>query len=474
MVAGHPWMTGTPIPLDLPRVQLCWIQKEAMEEVLNGGPWYVGGFVIGLDKWTPNFSPLSLDGISAPIWVRLPHLPLQCWDETNITRIISSIGTPLLLDGNMFRWGRREFARACVRVKLNSKLPNGIFVEGIHGKFYQKFEFENLSSICFKCGRIGHKDVVCPKVFQNLDLNKKEVHKENSLVEDRSYGPWMHVKFKPHRKTKSIKRNYHSNQGAEFQPARRNSDHRPLKTVQNSEGKTAEIKGGDEVAVSINSNLLVKPNIDQNTNLEYNQSIAVESTDVQHNLPEISEFQKSNFEFPQIMEADKVVEELKLDFTPTSSDEQTAVIQSGIEGNLEFQNPQTLEAVEELLEEEKTGFTPSKAAKNSSIIADNNTIRDGLSNTISPSSTINLKFKKTVLVKNKKGSSLELISSGSKHKLFKELRELGPVKDQNRRRIIDHKEKNDLKCSSQTFQGLRDPKISVQPTKPEETLNWKF
>ncbi|PKU72700.1 RNA exonuclease 1 [Dendrobium catenatum] len=134
---------------------LCSFQShEAMEEVLNGGPWFIGGFVVGLDKWSPNFSPNSLDGVSCPIWVRLPHLPLHCWDESNITRIASRIGTPLLLDGNMFRWGRREFAKAYIRVNLNSKLPSGIWVEGLHGRFIQKFEYENLSSLRFKCGRI--------------------------------------------------------------------------------------------------------------------------------------------------------------------------------------------------------------------------------------------------------------------------------------------------------------------------------
>ncbi|PKU82313.1 hypothetical protein MA16_Dca005318 [Dendrobium catenatum] len=118
---------------------------EAMEEVFNGGPWFVAGFVVGLDKWSPNFSPNSLDGVSSPIWVCLPHLPLHCWDESNITRIISIIGTPLLLDGNMFRWGRREFAISYIWVNLNSKLPSGIWVEGLHGRFFQKFEYENLS-----------------------------------------------------------------------------------------------------------------------------------------------------------------------------------------------------------------------------------------------------------------------------------------------------------------------------------------
>ncbi|PKU80190.1 hypothetical protein MA16_Dca011936 [Dendrobium catenatum] len=147
---------------------LCSFQShEAMEEVLNGGPWFVGGFVVSLDKWSPNFSPNSLNGISSPIWVLLPHLPLHCWDESNITRIVSRIRTPFLLDGNMFRWGKREFARACIQVNLNSKLPHGIWIEGLHGKFFQNFEYENLSSLCFNCGRIGHIDSVCPNSSHN-------------------------------------------------------------------------------------------------------------------------------------------------------------------------------------------------------------------------------------------------------------------------------------------------------------------
>ncbi|PKU67023.1 hypothetical protein MA16_Dca025991 [Dendrobium catenatum] len=430
MVAGHPWTTGTPIPLDLPCVQLCWIQKEAIEEVLNGGAWYVGGFFIGLDKWTPNFSPYSLNGISSPIWVHLPHLPLHCWEETNITRIISSIGTPLLLDGNMFRWGRREFARACVRVKLNSKLPSGIWVEGIHGKFFQKIEFENLSSICFKCGKIGHKGVVCPNGFQNSDLINKEVPKEPLLVEDSSYGPWMHVKFKSKRKTKSVKRDYHLNHGADFQPVRRfyggsNSDRLPLKVALNLVENTAEIKGRDEVAVSLNSDLLIEPDIAHNTNFETINRDEDDSTEIQHSIAEILEFQNSNFEIPQIMEADKAVEELNPDFSINNTVGQIAVIPTcmpKIAEDLNIQIPQTMEAVMEKFEKEKILFlTPSKAANTSGNFSINDKIRYVFSNSISPSSSISLKFKKIGLLKNKKGSSLELFPSGSKHKLFKEL-----------------------------------------------------
>ncbi|PKU83443.1 integrator complex subunit 11 [Dendrobium catenatum] len=139
---------------------------EAMEGVLSGGPWYVRGYIVGLDKWTVDFSPTSLKGLSSPIWVRMPHLPLYCWDDINITCIASMVGTPLFLDGNMFQWSKREFARVCVRVALDKQLPLGILVEGTEGRFFQNLEYEIISSFCFECGKIGHIIEECEIIFE--------------------------------------------------------------------------------------------------------------------------------------------------------------------------------------------------------------------------------------------------------------------------------------------------------------------
>ncbi|PKU73960.1 hypothetical protein MA16_Dca022703 [Dendrobium catenatum] len=203
----------------------------------------------------------------------------------------------------------------------------------------------------------------------------------------------------------------------------------------------------------------------------------LESTDIQHKLPKILGFKKSNFESPQVMESNKGIKELKLVFNLTKLVHQTAIIQTGIEGNLEFQTPQTLEAVEETFvsmdisnNSEKLNFqipqeleavmeevekeqvavlTPSRAENNSEKPTYNDILRDCFSNSKSPSSTISLKFNKTIFLKDKKGPSLELFSS--KPKLFKELQGLGPVKDQTRRRIADHKVKNIWRSSSQNL-----------------------
>ncbi|KAI0519701.1 hypothetical protein KFK09_007159 [Dendrobium nobile] len=140
-------------------------------------PWL--GQVIGLDKWSSNFNPNSLKGISTPLWIRLPNLPLHCWDEVNICRIASLVGKPYLLDGNMFQWSRREFARICVRVPLDMKLPNRVWVEGLNGKFFQKILYEGITNICSKCGFIDHKSDKC--IEANLSKGTisvdNEVHK---------------------------------------------------------------------------------------------------------------------------------------------------------------------------------------------------------------------------------------------------------------------------------------------------------
>ncbi|XP_028556870.1 uncharacterized protein LOC114581249 [Dendrobium catenatum] len=201
---------------------LCsFYNNESLEAVFNNGPWFVNGKIIGMDKWSPNFDPSSLKGLSAPIWIRLPNLPLLRWDEINICRIASTIGQPLMIDGNLFQWGRREFGRVCVRIKLDIALPKGTWVESSSGKFYQKFEYERIPEFCFCCGKIGHDKSNCsfnssvtnsvsnkegdpPKNTEEITFNNKvskEAEKDNF-----GYGPWLQVNY-------GKKRNLYKNQG---------------------------------------------------------------------------------------------------------------------------------------------------------------------------------------------------------------------------------------------------------------------
>ncbi|KAL0925295.1 hypothetical protein M5K25_003616 [Dendrobium thyrsiflorum] len=176
--------------------------KEAIEEVLSGGPWFINNHIIGLERWTVDFSTNSLKGLSSPVWIRLPNLPLQCWDEENVALIASMVGVPLMLDGQMFCWGRREFARICVRIELDKPLPLGVWVDGMAGRFFQKVVYERIPSLCFNCGMVGHvKDSCTLKILLAKDSSNSSVdisargHAARILSSGaQSYGPWLHAK----------------------------------------------------------------------------------------------------------------------------------------------------------------------------------------------------------------------------------------------------------------------------------------
>ncbi|XP_020696592.2 uncharacterized protein LOC110109738, partial [Dendrobium catenatum] len=185
---------------------------------IEWGPWYIGNHIIGMDRWSPSFSIDLLKGITSPVWIRFPGLPLSCWDEDNIPIIASMIGTPLMLDGNSFKWGKREYARCCVHVDLEKKLPTGVWIEGIHGRSFQRVEYKKLTSLCYQCGRVGHSKDECPDsiVVTKTDLKDKgprdfvnqvgEVKSDMVKKNVEEYGSWIHVKFN-NRRFKNAKKN---------------------------------------------------------------------------------------------------------------------------------------------------------------------------------------------------------------------------------------------------------------------------
>ncbi|KAI0513509.1 hypothetical protein KFK09_009533 [Dendrobium nobile] len=139
----------------------------------------------------------------------MPNNPLQCWDEINMCRIASMVGKPYMIDGNSFQWSRREFARICVCINLDSKLPLGVWVEGSSKKFFQRIEYEKIPNFCFCYGKIGHLRDQCqekivkllqPVKNNNLNSNANSAQEEGLIKEvvsnEADYGPWIHVNFR--------------------------------------------------------------------------------------------------------------------------------------------------------------------------------------------------------------------------------------------------------------------------------------
>ncbi|KAI0529208.1 hypothetical protein KFK09_001755 [Dendrobium nobile] len=117
-------------------ILLVEVRDPTPDAILCGGPWFIGGNLVELDRWTPCFSLVSMEGLSSPVWIQLPNLALHYWDDCNISRIALRIGIPLWIDAQIENWGRREHARVCVRMNFANKLQVGIWVNGLNGRFY--------------------------------------------------------------------------------------------------------------------------------------------------------------------------------------------------------------------------------------------------------------------------------------------------------------------------------------------------
>ena len=76
-----------------------------------------------LNKWTLDFDPTQDVPSIVPVWVRLPHLPLHCWNSESLEVIEN------MLEKYIDRAERKEqysCARICVEVDLEIGLPEAI------------------------------------------------------------------------------------------------------------------------------------------------------------------------------------------------------------------------------------------------------------------------------------------------------------------------------------------------------------
>lgn len=141
--------------------------------------------------WEPNFKPSSANVSTVALWVRLPELPIEYYDKEALTDIGRAIGSVLRVDSNTAREARGRYARICVQVDLGKPLIRSVIIGGE----IQQVVYEGVSSLCFSCGRVGHRKLDCKYIVQApISIPNQAPTKENevqrlSLPEEDPYGP---------------------------------------------------------------------------------------------------------------------------------------------------------------------------------------------------------------------------------------------------------------------------------------------
>nr|POE58016.1 uncharacterized protein CFP56_76991 [Quercus suber] len=134
--------------------------KEDLNAVLEKGPWFIGGHFLAIRPWEPLFKPAIANVNSIAVWVRLHGLPMELYETEVLKQIGDSIGRVLRIDSHTAMEERGEYA---LQIDINKPLINMVLI----GRFEQPVTYEGIHSLCFSCGRVGHRKEVCLYTITN-------------------------------------------------------------------------------------------------------------------------------------------------------------------------------------------------------------------------------------------------------------------------------------------------------------------
>jgi hypothetical protein len=126
------------------------------------GSWFWGRAGFSMQPWTPDFDPTMASISSAPVWVRLPSLPLHFWGDKSLESIGNGIGKFLCKCPEAAPINS-TFSQIYVEMDFNKGFPAEIILLEKNYSWTQKIDFENLCFKCRVCFETGHIARNCEK-----------------------------------------------------------------------------------------------------------------------------------------------------------------------------------------------------------------------------------------------------------------------------------------------------------------------
>ncbi|CAI0427225.1 unnamed protein product [Linum tenue] len=171
------------------------------EYATSSGPWLLGDTYLTVQQWYKGFNSWKSKVKSTMIWVQLPELPVEFYNEVAVLLIAEKIGRPVRVDQATILGARAKYGRVCVEVDLTKPLLGSYKIEGV--TYF--IGYEGLSNLCIDCGSYGATTKKCHCKFPMPETQEEpEVvgSEDDEMVEKepvKTHGEWMMVPRRPNR-----------------------------------------------------------------------------------------------------------------------------------------------------------------------------------------------------------------------------------------------------------------------------------
>lgn len=128
-----------------------------MFKVLHYGLWFIFGHFLSVRQWKPNFLATEADNSLTSIWVRLPQLLTEFYNDIILEKIGNTIGRLLKVDTCTSSILRGRYAKLCRELPLEEHIIPFIHI----GSHKQHIQYEDENFLCKNCGRLGHVAAKC-------------------------------------------------------------------------------------------------------------------------------------------------------------------------------------------------------------------------------------------------------------------------------------------------------------------------